>query len=599
MLRLVDSGLRISWGPHAEFRRFSPEGRYLSGPFERLPEEAVPVSDPNMHTNKGDLRATALQQNPFWLLGASTRDDRQRLIELTDEKSLDQDAESFQKARADLINPRTRLNAEMAWLPGVAPSRARYLATKAADNPNSIGQEIGLPPLAHTNLMAAALEGTENQVSSRTMSQLIEQIASLIERCKVDDIVRDINEDRTIAGFPLVKTAQVETEFADRTRSYRNMIKAALNRLPTVVLVEAMTITVDRLTKGGTSQAPTLIDELVDSYEVESQHFLQEEATNVRTLIKAIQNVAGSGASAVNPLIDKLGHVVQNWDQVAQPIQLSAKARGMEHHLSHELAYAIRSLSIDLCNTHSLLPESQRLTNLVQAVFAELPEVKERVEQDSVALEQLVRAQKKTEAELAEWARNITYQVEIGLIFKHTLSISPSGLAWKNHCYPLANVTRVRWGAIRQSINGIPSGTSYTVAFGDAMSEAVIELRREEIFSTIIEKLWHAVGTRILIDLLKTLQAGKELSLGNAVLRNDKVLLTKHKLFGNDSVWVSWHDTQVWTSDGQFFIGSTQDKKVYVGMSYIHVPNVHPLEQAIRMAFKHPGGFARLSDILS
>ena len=566
----------------------SPNGAVLEGSYDRLPRtsEAAPST------------VSSLQRNPFWVLGATTRDNRRRIIELADEKSLHLDSDSCQKARADLINPRSRLNAELAWLPGVSPSKAIQLAAQTARSPITTGEETGLPSLAHANLMEAALEGM-NEVDAVTMSQLIEQMATLVQRCTVDAIVRDIDEDRAIAGFPLVKIEQVETVFADRIRSYRNSAKAALNRLPSRALVEAMTLIVDQATKGGVSQAPAFIDELVDSYEVESQHFLHQEGENVRRLINAIREAASSGGDAINPLIDKLGQVVRNWDGVAQPIQLSAKSRGTKHPLSRDLATAIRNLTIDLCNTHNLVHESQRLTSLVQAVFAELPEIKERAEADTSALEEIVREQKQTAAELEQWGRDITHEVEIGWLFKHTLRISPAGLEWKNHCYPLPTVTRLRWGGITQYVNGISTGTNYTIAFGDALSEAVISLRREEVFSAIIQKLWRAVGGRILTDLLKTLQAGQELSLGEAVLRDEKVLLPKHKLFSNNPVWCDWHETQVWTADGQFFIGSTQDEKVYVGLSYIYVDNVHLLEHAIRSAYKRSGGFSSLSDILT
>lgn len=541
----------------------------------------------------------ALQDNPFWILGASTRDDRRRLIELADEHALDRDPQTCQKARADLSNPRTRLSAEMAWFPGVSPSRAVQLATQVLNSPLSISQESRLPPLTHTNLMAAAFEGLDETVSSQTMADLIEQMAQITQRCTIEVILRDLNEDRTIAGFPLVKTDHIETELAERARYYRTAIKECLNRLPTVTLVDTLTLVVSRATNGGSSQAPTLIDELVDTYEVEGQQFLQKEAHNVHAVIQAIRHEAERKGQALSALIDALERVVRNWDYVAQPIQLSAQARGLEHPLSHELAYAIRDVAVDLCNKHDLLTESQRLTNLVREVFAELPEFKERVDQDTAALEAIIQVQQQNKAEQDEWARAITYNVEIGALFKHTLNISPSGLTWKHQTWPLNAVTRVRWGGVRQSVNGIPSGTHYTIAFGDALSEAVIELRREQVFTTIVDKLWRAVGARLSLELLRTLRAGNDVPIGDAVLRDDQVLLTKHKLFGNDSVWCSWRATQIWTADGEFYIGSTTDKKVYVGLSYIHVANVHPLEQVLRMAFKTPGGFTLLSDTLS
>ncbi len=53
----------------------------------------------------------------------------------------------------------------------------------------------------------------------------------------------------------------------------------------------------------------------------------------------------------------------------------------------------------------------------------------------------------------------------------------------------------------------------------------------------------------------------------------------------------------MWSADGSFYIGSKDDKKTYVGLSYIHSANTHVLEQAIRMAFKKPG-MRRLSDVM-
>jgi hypothetical protein len=92
---------------------------------------------------------------------------------------------------------------------------------------------------------------------------------------------------------------------------------------------------------------------------------------------------------------------------------------------------------------------------------------------------------------------------------------------------------------------------------------------------------------------------GRNSSIGDTVVRDDGVLLTKHKMFGNESVWCSWHETKVWMHDGHFYIASSKDEKIYSGLSYINTPNVHLLEHVIRTAYKNPNGFNRLSDILT
>ena len=57
-----------------------------------------------------------LLENPFHILSASPRDNRRRIMELADERSLLLDSGKCMQARSDLTNPRKRLSAEIAWL---------------------------------------------------------------------------------------------------------------------------------------------------------------------------------------------------------------------------------------------------------------------------------------------------------------------------------------------------------------------------------------------------------------------------------------------------------------------------------------------------
>lgn len=556
------------------------------------------VSEAVTATPSRGLKETALHRNPFWILGVTPRDDRRRVVELADEKSLVLDHDVCQKARSDLTSPRTRLAAEVAWLPGVSPRKAEQLARQVLQDPMSVRAETGIPTLAHANLMAAAFEAVGEQDEPDNVAEFIRALAQLAENLTVEEVVRDVNEDRAVSGFPEIKNSeQVESELGERKRYFRNAIKDALNRLRPTGLIAAITDTVEAATSGGEAQAPVLIDELVDTYEVETQQFLQKETENVHKLIKATRESARSGETAVKPLVDKLETVTRNWEKVAHPILLSAKARGIVHRPSHDLAISIRSLAIDLFNEHNLLTQSNRITNLLKALFSQLPEVAERVEQDAEALQDIFRDRRQAETRRAEWAREITYRAEIGMVFKDVLSISPDGISWKGQHFPLDAITRVRWGGVRHSVNGIPTGTTFTLAFGDNGSEAVVELKREDVYSTFVEKLWRAVGVRILTELLQTLKAGRKFNFGDAQISDDAVTLTKHRfLAADEEVQCDWSEVHVWSADGSFCIGARDDKKVYATLSYINTPNVHLLEQAIRMGFKR--GIRRLSDIL-
>lgn len=561
------------------------------------PQQVVPPAPPVKQEPR--LTTTALHQSAFSVLGVTTRDNRKRIVELAEEKSLELDHDVCQKARSDLTNPRTRLSVEIAWLPGVSPRKATQLVANLLNDPMAIREESGLPTLAHLNLLAAAFEAVDGEHDADDLAGFIQEIAYLAEDLKPDEVLRDINEDRAVSGFPEARALdQVEAELTERKRYYRSVIKDALDRLPPMTLIQVMTETVDGVTSGGDDHAPGLIDDLVDSYEVETQGILQKEAENVHKLIKAARDHAGSGEVAVKPYVDKLDAVARNWDKIAQPIQLSSKARGIDHEASRALAYEIRSLAIDLFNKHDMFAHSQRLTGLIQELFSEVPEVSDRAEEDADALADIFQQRKQAAARQDEWAREITYRAEIGMIFKDILSISPEGVSWKGQNFPLDSITRVRWGGVSHSVNGIPTGTTYTIAFGNRSSEAVVELKKQDIYSTFIDKLWRAVCVRLLTEMLEALKEGRDLHFGDALLHDDGITLVKRKFLGsNEKVRCSWGQVHVWSADGSFCIGAKDDKKVNAGISYIHGANTHILEQAIRMAFKKPG-MRRLSDLL-
>jgi hypothetical protein len=102
-------------------------------------------------------------------------------------------------------------------------------------------------------------------------------------------------------------------------------------------------------------------------------------------VIAAARESARVGGAAVKPIVDRLESVLRNWDDVAQPLQLSFKARGLEHDRSKHLAYQVRSLAVDLFNEHDHPRQSSRLTQLLRELFAEGPDILDRVEEDAKA----------------------------------------------------------------------------------------------------------------------------------------------------------------------------------------------------------------------
>lgn len=545
---------------------------------------------------------TAIHRTPFWTLGATVRDDRRRIVALAEERSLHLDHDECQKARADLTNPRTRLSAEMQWMPGVSPTKAREAAEALLTNAESanedVGRYAGLPALAKANLLASAFERLDGDEPPEFVAEFILQLAWVADEIDPEEVRRDLNEDRSVSGFPPIQSVDVvEAELAERRGCYREAVREALNRMPPGQLVDAMNRAARSATDDGASHPPTLFAELVDSYENEVHEFLVKEATAISTLMAKAREVAPQGEAVVSRVFDRIEAAARNWDRVAQPIQMSMMARGIVHEPSHDLAGEMRSLGIELFNKYQMASVAKRMTELLQHLFAELPEVAEKLEEDAGVLAELAAGQARSRTEQARWEQEIAFEERIGLVFKDTLKISAAGVEWAGRRYPLEAITRVRWGGVRRSVNGIPTGTEFTIAFGDNQSEAVFKTSRQLLYSTFIEKLWKAACVRLMVDLLVGLRKGERYWLGTAIVDDRGVeLLERHFLKADKRVHCPWDRLALGSENGALSLTLRDARNTSAFASYIDHSNTHIWEHILRL--RHRSNAPRLSDVL-
>ena len=545
-----------------------------------------------------------LVKNPFFSLGATMRDSKRHILELAEEKILVSDETATHDATALLTNPRRRLAAEIGWMPGLGPKRISDAISILERDPIKIRDLRNLPTLARANLLADGFVRIVEQLPNREVAQWIVDLAIADDVIQVQQTVAMLNEERSLAGFPAITDLQVvAAELHARSRYYRQAIDRALDQLPAHSRVEVVTIAVDQATDDGDSQSPNLIDELVDSFAVNNQRFLETERQNIAHLVQGVRDAVerDEADDRIDRLVSQLEEVVKNWDRVAQPIQVSARSRGKNHDLSHKIAQEIRSLAVYLNNEHGLLDLSRRLTILQQEVFAEIDRIVEQLSEDTSALEQIADQKSqnlaKMEAQAESWKREITYEADVGAIFKHKLRISPEGVLWKGSNIPLEEIQRVRWGATRHSLNGIPTGTTYTIFVGREAGGATIELRKQPIYSEFVDRLWKTAGVRLLTEMLQGLRAGKVYIFGTAILTDYGVELERRKLFPtNELVSCKWTDLVIGNGAGTFYIAKKDENKVTVEMPYQEMDNIHILEAAMRVFWKN--ATPRLSDLL-
>ena len=251
-----------------------------------------------------------LLENEFWLLGATIRDDRRRLMRLAEEKSLLSDESLISSARNVLTHPRKRLGAEIAWLPGVPPARAAALVKqfltdlhgrlddepfsemvkKYLTDPQQALEQENIPALVRANLMVAGLNQHKALHNDQFLPKMIIKIATVFDEINPHDVLTIINKDRSVSGFPaVVDIHAIESEIDNRRRYYRAVILDALKASLYADNVEVFTVVVESVTEYGNKPAPFLIDDLVDAYEVEVQSILDNKEDAIKEYIEQIQ----------------------------------------------------------------------------------------------------------------------------------------------------------------------------------------------------------------------------------------------------------------------------------------------------------------------
>lgn len=541
---------------------------------------------------------TDLFDNAFHVLKATPRTNRSTLVQLAEDASLSGDANRATEARATLGNPKSRLSAELAWFPGVSPARTTALLGEIGADPTQVYGDLGIPPLATSNAIAAAL-GLMRTDDSDDVLIACSDLAEAFLRVDAAEVRRDVNEDRQVAGVPLVADdAPVIDEIETRRRHYVGCMLSALDALPTHDLVDVATALASGATSEGEEPAGGLIDDLIEAYSLRVHAYLSGEAEGIKAIIEAAKEAADAGgdSAVIKQLVERIVARIRTWDLVAQPIQLSKQGKGLPHEESVELAMEARDLAVHLFNKHDYLDTARSISAMLQEVFAEVPDVLERVEEDIEALEDIfterqARTKKDREDEI-EFAREITYETTLGLVFKDRLRISPQGFEFKGQVTPLDEISSLSWGGVQSQYS-----TSYYVHLRTTRGGAIdVEMNDGQKYSEITKRLWRAAGVRLMVEFLSGLRGGKRYRFGNITVADDGVTLTVPKLFrADESAHVLWSQARRSTGNGAVTLTSA-DNTARGAFDLRGTPNGPIFAACIDMLWKKGG--ARMSAIL-
>lgn len=533
------------------------------------------------------LAATA-----FWVLGASSRDNRARLLELADDLSEGDEVNRRSSARTELTSPRLRLRAELRWLPGVSPSRAVGLVKQTLQGPVATHAVQGLQPLPAVNVLVSGLVSTAN-LDLEELDRQVLDIAELAEQVTPESVFARINEDRSVAGISQLASPQVVATELDAWRAdTTSELAAVLRTLTFDTRIATLTSAIEDGTAFGGEHGPSMLHDLADLLAVDARDPMTERAARVLSECAVVRRMGEFRLTdpEVIAQVEWLEKELASWDAVAQPFQLSAQARGREHDASRELGFAVRSVAIDLYNEAGLSGAAERITKLVKEVFAELNLVAAKVDDDLAALASLKEAAEKRGAEQRAWEAAIRYEGTYGLIAKERVGVSAAGVRFNKRLIALSDVKTVRWGATNHSLNGIPTGTTYSIFVAGSRDTLQIDCRAEDVFKGMVNSLHRAVLWRLAVELVTSLRAGQQVTFGSAVVVDTGVWLIKKRIFARDEQQLfSWDRIALLSENGAFVFRVATDAGFSASMPYLSTDNVHVLESVVRRLWKQGG----------
>jgi hypothetical protein len=535
----------------------------------------------------------SLAHNPFFLLRASSRDSRDRLLELADDLSASGDPAVRASARSELTNPRQRFRAELRWLPGLSPSRSTRLVERTLSGVPEPELISGLQPLAAVNAVVSGLLASEGLGPDEVCTQLL-AVCGLVESVEFDGVIKRINEDRQVAGVPQAADARSLRSEIDEWRAeiLANLVEV-LRRRPLDVRVALLREAVERGTVEGAQHGPLVLHELMDRMAVDVRELLASRELEVDRECDVIRKMAeyGQAESDVLRQSEFLIVALDSWNEIARPFQLSSAARGSEHEESRRLCIKVRSLAVDLHNNWNFTGAAERITNAMRRVFAELGRVAAMVDDDLAKIASLREDTKKEDAARLEWEASVRFDGTFGLVFKKHVSVSAEGVRLDRRFIALSEIARVRWGGTRHSVNGIPTGTTYSIIVAGSKSAVPIriECRREQIYLGVVQALGRAVLWRMVVELAGQLRSGKRQAFDEVHVDDTGLWLTKQTLFKNETKFFVWANLLIVSEGGSFVISAKAEKGFASRLSYIQTDNVHVLEMAMRILWKHAG----------
>lgn len=317
----------------------------------------------------------ALQSNPFFGLSASPRDGRERLADLAEE-AVEQGRLTRPEAQAllrALTASRPRLEAELGWLPGIAPATARRAAERAVahDLAGALGLLGDAPSIGRLNIAAHVCAAGRIAAFQRW----VETICAGIDP---HQLAATIGADRAVAGFPAPPAGEIAAGLEALTARHAAAVAETLGAAPRggATLAAAIRAAADR------PPVPPALDGVLERWDA-------ARLGEVEGLAEALEQAAAQLSAAPRDwsALATIRALLARASAATAPRRAREAAAGMDAPAARRIAAKVRALAHSLAERHHAAGAAYALSAALLDAFPDLPEFSAWLRADLRALE--------------------------------------------------------------------------------------------------------------------------------------------------------------------------------------------------------------------
>ncbi len=324
------------------------------------------------------VTAFQLTANPFWLLETSPRARREDIIEAFEEavsagKTPEQE---LLRAQQTILTPKTRLDAELAWLPELSPTRAKELAATLSSNPSSPAVKPLLEAvdgLAKANLAADLCSRFPGQ------TEFAKALAESYRTFDTEVIESTINAARGVAGFATVNREMLDTSLAAIEAIHAKTAVRCLSGAP-----QPGDALRQLLEGAGDGKPRELLDAVAREYGGWAEIPLREIGDQIRRDITGLRDRPDEQES-----VTSIKRALTRWSGVIGPLQALERDKGLDEPRSKAIYDELRVLCLWLVNEQNLIVPALEISRGLLAAFSALPTVSNQVADDIDTLQRM------------------------------------------------------------------------------------------------------------------------------------------------------------------------------------------------------------------